>query len=163
MAHESKRGVEDVLMDLPDDLSKSCFDELLLFKENEFSNWYDELMDAHFRERRGSVELPRDADGVRWTGKETEFVTENGKAFDLDTFCYHARGGRWSIHGHTMTGSIESYNPSDCRHVPAEPADPHAELADELDIFASTRISDKDDASMLQDIADRLRKIGGGQ
>lgn len=170
---------EDVMADGPTDYSKHV--AFVLFDFDKFDAWLDRLKDAHEREvealrgetyldavsdsvlaKHGLVRMPVDADGVRWTGDETEFITQGGKVIDLDSFFYHAKSGRWAINGHTLIGQIESYNPSLCRHVTDKPADPHKELADELESLADGvdgRVPQVPDD--LRDIADRLRELGG--
>ena len=170
---------EDVMADGPTDYSKHV--AFVLFDFDKFDAWLDRLKDAHEREvdalrgetyldavsdsvlaKHGLVRLPVDADGVRWTGDETEFITQGGKVIGLDSFFYHAKSGRWAINGHTLIGQIESYNPSLCRHVPDEPADPHKELADELEVKASTAPYDEAGwRDYVRDIAGRLREMGG--
>ena len=177
---EKKESFKHVLAgDYPTDYSTHA--NFVLFDYDKFDKWLGRLEDAHEREVRehtleydidglsdrelaehGLVRLPVDADGVRWTGDETEFITQVGKVIDIDSFFYHAKSGRWAINGHTLIGQIESYNPSLCRHVTEKPDDPHKELADELEVKASTAPYDEAGwRDYVRDIADRLREMGG--
>lgn len=108
----------------------------------------------------GLVRLPRDADGTVWTGEERFFQdAQVGGARFLFGLSYFG-DGKWEIIDHYQNEVGAA--PAMCRHVPDVTADQHAELADELDTFASMCVPDKDAVSKLKDIADRLRELGVG-
>ena len=168
-------------MDMPKDLSSSN-SRLYIFSVENFAEWYQRIYNAHERELKearrdagcaylddmpdemlaehGLVRLPVDADGVRWTGEERFFQdAQVGGARFLFGLSYFG-DGKWEIIDHYQNEAGAA--PAMCRHVTDKPADPHKELADELEVKASTAPYDEAGwRDYVRDIAGRLREMGG--
>lgn len=145
-------------------ISRRCRDMLYEAHEREVDalrgdTYLDAVSDSVLA-KHGLVRLPVDADGVRWTGEEHFFRdAQVGGARFLFGLSYFG-DGKWEIIDHYQNEVGAA--PAMCRHVPDEPADPHAELADELDRMVP-HIGDGDYADELRSIADRLRKMGSAE
>lgn len=146
----------------------------------EFKEWHGRVRRAHEREvdalrgdtyldavsdsvlaKHGLVRLPVDADGVCWTGEE-QYATFDGSEYNVECLRKDCHG--WMVQMIDLDGKQFRAPTELCRHVPDEPADPHAELADELESLADGvdgRVPQVPDD--LRDIADRLRKMGGAE
>ena len=115
---------------------------------------WDEVRDTKDRElseEHGLVRLPVDAYGVPWTGEE-QYATFDGSEYNVECLRKDCHG--WKVQMIDLYGNRFRAPTELCRHVPDAPADPHAELADELDTFASMCVPDKDAVSMLEDYID---------
>ena len=115
----------------------------------------DAMTDAELAER-GLVRLPVDADGVRWTGTE-QYAEFDARKYIVDGIRLGERG--WAVMAIDLNGALWRAPTELCRHVPDEPADTPASLADELDALTVRGFEDDE----LHALADRLRAIGGGE
>ena len=113
----------------------------------------DAMTDAELAEH-GLVRLPVDADGVRWTGEE-QYATFDTRKYIVDGIQLGERG--WAVMAIDLNGALWRAPTELCRHVPDEPADTPASLADELDALTVRGFEDDE----LHALADRLRAIGG--
>lgn len=120
-----------------------------------FGGGIDAMTDSELAER-GLVRMPVDADGVRWTGEE-QYATFDGSEYNVECLRKDCHG--WMVQ--MIDLDVKQFRaPTElCRHVPDEPADTPASLADELDALTVRGFEDDE----LHDLADRLRAIGGGE
>lgn len=158
---------EDVMADGPTDYSKHV--AFVLFDFDKFDAWLDRLKEAHEREvdalrgetyldavsdsvlvKHGLVRLPVDADGVCWTGDETEHYAPNGDSIPALGLLYHH--GEWFV-----TDRDGAYLAKECHHT--KPADPHASLADELEAWCDRVDVDGDACDVPRDLAKRIRRL----
>ena len=144
-------------------ISRRCRDMLYEAHEREVDalrgdTYLDAVSDSVLA-KHGLVRLPVDADGVRWTGEE-QYATFDGSEYNVECLRKDCHG--WMVQ--MIDLDVKQFRaPTElCRHVPDEPADPHAELADELDRMVP-HIGDGDYADELRSIADRLRKMGSAE
>ena len=138
----------------------------------EFKEWHGRVRRAHEREvdalrgetyldavsdsvlvKHGLVRLPVDADGVPWTGGEYLYKDRHGDTHACAELVLHPGG--WVL----ACSDGVCHLPEDCRHAD-EPADPHAELADELDRMVP-HIDDGDYADALREYAEGLAREMG--
>lgn len=116
-----------------------------------FDSATDDLLAEH-----GLVRLPVDADGVTWTGTE-QYAEFDGSEYNVE--CLRKDYHGWMVQ--MIDLDVKQFRaPTElCRHVPDEPADTPASLADELDALTVRGFEDDE----LHALADRLRAIGGGE
>lgn len=144
----------------------------------EFKEWHGRVRRAHEREVRehtleydidglsdrelaehGLVRMPVDADGVRWTGDETEHYAPNGDSIPALGLLYHH--GEWFV-----TDRDGAYLAKECHHT--KPADTPASMADVLDAWAESKRQPgynfvRIPMQEFRNFADRLRKMGGAE
>lgn len=114
---------------------------------------WDEVRDTKDRElseEHGLVRLPVDADGVCWTGDETEHYAPNGDSIPALGLLYHH--GEWFV-----TDRDGAYLAKECHHT--KPADTPASLADELEAWCDAVDVDGDACDKPRALAERIRRL----
>lgn len=112
--------------------------------------------------REGWVELPVDADGVRWTGEEREFADSDGRRGGCVGLLW--LGDEWAVMD-SLPHDFVTDAPGMCRHVPD--ADTPASLADELEDAMRGNLPDAPTdgearlVGLLMGTLERLREMGG--
>lgn len=170
---EKKESFKHVSGDYPTDYSTHA--KFVLFDFDKFDKWLGRLEDAHEREVRehtleydidglsdcelaehGLVRLPVDANGMLWTGDESEYTDTDNRRHRFNGIKFVNEG--WYVCcGNDYHESLAS----GCRHVLDKFADPHAELSDELDsLIARVVRGDEFTPNEFCIISKRLREMG---
>ena len=102
--------------------------------------------------------LPVDADGVPWTNRDTEFINEDGRRYDLYEITYSLMLHKWVL----INQEICRYDASRCRHV--KPRTVEDVLEDCINEFAKRCTEGKyDTRPTIAKYAAELRMAGDGE
>ena len=124
-------GFYDVYHGVNEMVKKLCIELVRMSDEHmaevrEDNGGVDSMTDEELLEY-GLVRLPKDADGVRWTGEEREFADSDGRRGGCVGLLW--LGDEWAVMD-SLPHDFVTDAPGMCRHVPD--ADTPASLADGL-------------------------------